>query len=489
MKKSFRPFSALLLGLLLIFASCREEEFELIEGPQEEVLQANSRVATLLQRTSTKDGSNDNIIDNANCVSVQLPITVVVDGLEINVDSEDDFETIEELFDAMDDDDDILEILFPITVILSDYTEIVISSEDELEDLTEDCSGENEPDDDIECADIQYPVTASIFNSNNEVLDIITFTNDRDLYRFIDDLDDDDIVSLDFPITVVLFDGTEVRVNDLDSLEDILDDASDDCDEDDDYDYNDDDCDSCTTEVLSELLTQCPNWRVDDLERNDQDLEEQYEGYFFDFNEDGSLAVSSGTASYEGTWEATGTANDITLVISIPDLEDFNASWNVHEIEREGEEVDIELEFGDDELRFETDCLFDDNPEGTNGDDSSDDTTDDSGTSDLNSVLTNGSWTILTYLDDGIDETAEFSAYSFVFDVNGVVTADNGSNVDGTWSVQDNGNKLLLDFGMDIPLDEFNDDWDVLLVTETRIELQDVSGGDGTTDTLIFTKQ
>ena len=480
MKKSFRPFSFLFLGLLLLFGSCRQEEFELIEGPQDEVLQANSTVATLLQRTSTKDGSDDNIIDNASCISVQLPITVVVDGLEINVDSEDDFDTIEDIFDALDDDEDILEILFPITVILSDYTEFVISNEDELEELTEDCSGENEEDDDIECADIQYPVTASIFNSNNEVLDVITFTNDQDLYRFIDDLEDDDIVNLDFPITVVLFDGSEVRVNDLDTLEDVLDDASDACDEDDDYDYNDDDCDSCTTEALSDLLTECPNWRVDSLERNDQDLDEQYQGYLFDFNTDGTLAVSSGTDTYDGTWEATGTANNITLMISIPELEDFNASWRVHEIEREDDESEIELSFGDDELSFESDCTQDD---------SGDDSDGGSGNPDLSSYLTDGSWNVSTYLDDGIDETTDFSAYSFVFDVNGVVTADNGSSVDGTWSVQDNGNKLILDFGMDALLDEFNDDWDVLLVTETRIELQDVSGGDGTTDTLIFTKQ
>mgnify|MGYP001557430097 FL=1 len=249
MKKSIKPISVLFLGLVLLFVSCREEEFEFIEGPQDEVLQANSRVATLLQRTSTKDGSYDNIIDNASCVSVELPITVVVNGLEIRVDSEDDFDTIEDIFDALDDDDDNLEILFPITVILKDHSEVMISDSEELEDLAEECAGENEPDDDIECADIKYPVTASVFNSNNEVLDVITFTNDRDLYRFIDDLEDDDFVELDFPIMVVLFDGTEVRVNDLDSLEDILDDASDDCDEDDDYDNNDDDCDSCTTEA------------------------------------------------------------------------------------------------------------------------------------------------------------------------------------------------------------------------------------------------
>ncbi len=480
MKKSFRPFSLLLLGLLLVFASCREEEFELIEGPQEEVLQANSRVATLLQRTSTKDGSNDNIIDNANCVSVQLPITVVVNGLEIIVDSEDDFETIEDVFDALDDDEDILEILFPITVILSDYSEIVISSADELEDLTEDCTGENEPDDDIECADIQYPVTASIFNSNNEVLDVITFTNDRDLYRFIDDLDDDDIVNLDFPITVVLFDGSEVRVNDLDTLEEVLDDASDDCDEDDDYDYNDDDCDSCTTEALTEVLAACPNWRVDSLERNDLDLEEQYEGYLFDFNADGTLEVTSGTGTFDGTWEAEGTANDITMTISIPDLEDFNASWRVQEIEREADESEIELILGDDELSFESDCTQDESGDGSG---------DNSGNPDLSSYLTEGSWSVSTYLDAGTDETQDFTAYTFVFQENGVVTADNGNTTNGTWIIQDSGDKLLLDFGTTIPLDEFNEDWEVVSASETRIELRDISGGDGTTDTLIFTKQ
>ena len=488
MKTSFRTFSVLLLGLLLLFASCREEEFEFIEGPQEEVLQANSTVATLLQRTSTKDGSDDNIIDNASCISVQLPITVVVNGLEINVDSEDDFDTIEDIFDALDDDDDILEILFPITVILSDYTEIVISSEDELDDLTEDCSGENERDDDIECADIQYPVTASIFNSNNEVLDVITFTNDRDLYRFIDDLEDDDIVNLDFPITVVLFDGTEVRVNDLDTLEDVLDDASDDCDEDDDYDYNDDDCDSCTTEALTDLLTQCPNWRVDDLERNDQDLDEQYEGYFFDFNTDGTLAASSGTNTYDGTWEATGTANNITLMISIPDLEDFNASWRVQEIEQEDDEGEIELTLGDDELSFESDCTQDGSGDDSD-DDNGDDSDDNSGDPNLSLYLTDGSWNVSTYLDDGTDETADFTAYTFIFQENGVVTADNGSTTNGTWVIEENGDKLLLDFGTTIPLDEVNEDWEVVSASETQIELRDVSGEDGTTDTLIFTKQ
>ena len=84
-----------------------------------------------------------------------------------------------------------MEIIFPITIVLSDFTELVINDLDELEDFADDCEGENEFDDDIECADIKYPVTASVFNSNNEVIDTITFNNDQDLYEFVDDLDED----------------------------------------------------------------------------------------------------------------------------------------------------------------------------------------------------------------------------------------------------------------------------------------------------------
>ena len=49
------------------------------------------------------------------------------------------------------------------------------------------------------------------------------------------------------------------------------------------------------------------------------------------------------------------------------------------------------------------------------------------------------------------------------------------------------GNELTLNF-TGVPFDEFNDDWDIVSVLPTRIELRDVSGGGGGTDILIFEK-
>lgn len=483
MKNTLKQLSLFLLALTITLVSCREEESVFIEGPQDEALAANSNIAGLLQNTATKDGSDDNIIDNASCISIELPVSVIVNDLEIVVDSPEDFETIEDIFDEFDDDEDVLEIIFPITIVLKDFSELVINNLDELEEFADDCKGENEFDDDIECADIKYPVTASVFNSNNEVIDTITFNNDQDLYEFIDDLDEDDVVRVNFPVTVILFDGTEVQTSNLDELEDVLEDAKDDCDEDDDNDFNDDDCDNCTTDQLSEVLVGCTDWSVDKLERNDEDLEDLYTGYRFNFANDGTLTADSSSESFSGTWESNGSGNNIGVVINIPNLSDFNATWNLHEIDQDASESDVDLRMGDDQLRFESNCSG--SGDGNNGGDDNGGTDD----SSLVQVLTSGDWYVTNYFDD-VDETALFDGVVFNFAADGSGTADDGSTItNGTWSTSSGDEtdlELNLNFGASNPFDELEEDWDVLEATDDIIRLKDISGGDGTTDFLTF---
>ena len=43
-----------------------------------------------------------------------------------------------------------------------------------------------------------------------------------------------------------------------------------------------------------------------------------------------------------------------------------------------------------------------------------------------------------------------------------------------------------MDFGEAIPFNEFNDDWELVEYNETRVELKDVSGGDGSINKLVF---
>ncbi len=580
------------LCAIVLLTSCRTEEMESIQPPEDETLAANSIIANLMQRTASNDGSNDNIIDSSNCFDVQLPVTVIANGIEITVDSESDFDIIEAIFDEFDEDEDIIEIIFPITIILVDFTEVVINNISELNSYSITCNGENENDDDIECIDFQYPITASIFNSNSELIDTVTIINDNELYDFIDDIDEADIVNIDFPITVILSDGTQITINSLSNLQSVIQNAENDCDEDDDNDWNDDDCDDCTTSQLESVLTSCSDWRVDKMERNDSSNDEDYYvGYLFNFLSDGTVnAVFNGT-TFSGTWSATGSGNNIIVTINIPSLPDCNNNWLLHEIEvNNSGETKVDLRLGDDRFRYESDCstnsvddtalvqalttddwyityFFDTTDQTTDFNDfvfnfasngtatatyitsttngtwstSSGDETPlqlnlNFGTSnplyeiaedwdvleatndiirlkdvsggdgsvdfltfertqigvgnDLANILADGLWIVASYTEDADNQTADYNGYQLNFDSSGTVVADNGSNTNnGTWMVLNSGNQMSLNFGTDIPFNEFNDDdWDVISVSNIEIIIQDVSGGGGGTDTLTLQK-
>jgi hypothetical protein len=350
--KTCKPILYAVLGLFLIATSCRTEDDLSIDPPEATTLVANSVLATKIKRVAKNDGSTDNIIYNANCFTIQLPVTVTVNGVVLTINQIDNYEDLEDILDEFDDDEDTVVIDFPITIILADFTRIAVNSLDELEDFADDCNDENEEDDDIECIDFVYPVTASVFNSNNEVIATLTFNNDNELYDFIDDIDEDDLVGFDFPISIIISDGSEFVINNFIELEQAIDNYEDDCDEDDDYDYNDDDCDNCTTSDFESIITSCTDWTVDELELNDVNNEDQYRDYLFSFEPNGVITVTSNGSTITGTWSASGTGNNISFVINIPDLTDFNRSWILHEIEQESGEAEFELEAGDDALVF-----------------------------------------------------------------------------------------------------------------------------------------
>jgi hypothetical protein len=105
-------------------------------------------------------------------------------------------------------------------------------------------------------------------------------------------------------------------------------------------------------------------------------------------------------------------------------------------------------------------------------------------------TITNGTWVIYSYIDSGVDETYHFTGYTFNFNDDGSVLAKLNSNgVYGNWfrSSDDSHEELNIVFNQ-APLNEINNDWKVIVISESTIELQDVSGGDGETDYLKFNK-
>ena len=129
---------------------------------------------------------------------------------------------------------------------------------------------------------------------------------------------------------------------------------------------------------------------------------------------------------------------------------------------------------------------------------SSDDNSSSSDPTPVINIASQGTWRITSYIDSGNNQTSDFTGYNFTFGASNALTASNGTNTyTGTWSVvtdtsNDDNPSSDLDFNIAFlsPANfaELTDDWDVVSFTPTTISLIDVSGGNGGTDTLVFTK-
>ena len=348
--------------IALIFSSCRKEFMISETEPNQSGLVANSTLTSLMNMVSLNDGSDDNIIDSASSIKIKLPVTVIINGIKVFVVSEKDFNTIERIFDEYDNDKDELQIIFPITIVLSDFTEITINNQSEFDSIKNKYSGENIVDDDIECIDFVYPVTATVFDVITEQIDFITITNDNEMHIFLNNIDGDDIANINFPVSMVLPDSTRINIASLKELENAINNAKGSCDEDDDNDFDDDgnvdgeDVADSTLAQFTEMLASCSDWIVDKLELNDSDLENNYIGYTFNFRKDSTLLVHENSNNFSGTWSSYKNGENVIVVIKLPALPDFNASWNLDNIEQ-GEVIKgIGLSRGENNLRFVSSC-------------------------------------------------------------------------------------------------------------------------------------
>lgn len=133
-------------------------------------------------------------------------------------------------------------------------------------------------------------------------------------------------------------------------------------------------------------------------------------------------------------------------------------------------------------------------------DDSNDDNNNQQDPTPVINTVSDGTWRITFYEDNGQNETNHYTGYNFTFGSSNVLTATNGTDTyTGAWSVSnsnssdDDNPSNDLDFNImfsspTLFADELTDDWDILTYTSTKIELVDISGGNGGTDYLTFEK-
>lgn len=113
------------------------------------------------------------------------------------------------------------------------------------------------------------------------------------------------------------------------------------------------------------------------------------------------------------------------------------------------------------------------------------------------STVSDGTWKISYFFDTDKEVTSDFSGYRFAFGSNDVLSASNGTNTyTGSWIIMNNNSNddslddvdFLISYATPANFAELSEDWEILSMTDNKIELKHVSGGNGGTDLLTFQK-
>ncbi len=344
--RPFLPLSIILVFLIvfLLFTSCQDEVIEITGPDQQEVIIPNSNLANLISEITTTDAT----IEDIGCYEVVFPIWASPGGL---------FEPIEtqEAFDNIIDDYGIEGALiqYPITILdLNNYSiHVEINNAEELETLTADClNTDNE--DNTNCISFLYPLTLSLYNTNFEIIETVTIENDVMLNDFIDNLDGSILASLNFPVTLILGDGSTVIVNNNEALETAIQEAEEICNE----EVNN--TTGCTEEDVSVFLMDCQQLLT-------------LNGYTpgitnFTFFDNGNVfSLFEGDQFANGTWQVDTNEMGPIVVINFtptpfPFITDITKVWQVIEC---NDEI-LQLQEGDNILIIEKLCNNDCYPEG-----------------------------------------------------------------------------------------------------------------------------
>ncbi|PIQ18546.1 MAG: hypothetical protein COW66_05880 [Flavobacteriaceae bacterium CG18_big_fil_WC_8_21_14_2_50_34_36] len=503
--KKLALLSIYLLLSLFVITSCSTDPV-IIDDTTQEGIATNSQLANLLVRTS-ENSNNPNAI---TCINFQYPITFIL--LDAN-NQQTGTQTVNNdaellLFLTTIDPNGSVSIVFPINVILADGTIVEVNNNQELLDIIAACdsNGGDVPGnftdiltdgvwfvtyyfEDVDETD-NFSGYEFSFATNNTAQATtssttingtwnLTSSSTPDLVLYfgqaspLDNLDEDWQIIEATPLIIRL-----KNVSGGDGTTDFLT-----------YERTPNTGGGSgggSSELVNTLTTN--SWYVNLLEEDGNNETCDYVAYQFTFNTNQTVVAVSTSNTVNGTWAVTTSSSGLDLEINFETVgendpfEDLNDDWDVTAFSMENINlVDISGgNGGTDYLIFGRNPYTNCSGGGTGN------------AQELIDIIISGPWFVQSYVDSGNNETNNYTNYVLTFDANGSVVATNSTNtINGTWIVTTSSNDglhLELYFGESSPFEDFNDDWNVSNYTTTLIELFDVSGGDGTTDTLTFQK-
>ncbi|VXB53977.1 conserved hypothetical protein [Flavobacterium sp. 9AF] len=309
------------IGVLfvLIFA-CQKEENEIVQD--ETSLSAKAPLFRLMSRVAQNPTSHDNVLDNSNCFTVQLPVEVIVNGQQITVLNAAGYQLVDDAINANSNDDDIVNFVFPITIQFQNFESLIISNENDLHDVLEDCEEEEDHDShEIDCVSFAYPIIFTTYDSINQITGNITIHSNQQMYNFLHDVDEQLLLSIVYPVSIVNNANQNTVVNSNEELESFLEDALEDCGS------------NQNSGITLESVITDGSWKVAYFFKNNQNQTSDFNGYniVFLYNED--IEVTGNNSTINGEWKINSNSSERKLEIDLDgnELERLEEKWKVVE--------------------------------------------------------------------------------------------------------------------------------------------------------------
>lgn len=213
--------------LLLVSILGCIEEIDLTEGENPDTNNRNSETTSQYKRIGFYDGSLDDLIDNNPCSSVKFPVTLLANNIPLTITNTADYQLVMNIFNQSPFDVDTVVFNFPITILNQDYSQTLITSQAQFDNLSDACDlAINNNLSAITCVDIVYPIKISLFNTTTEQTTIISVDKDQDLFNFMTNLSVNELYSIQYPINAEITGNVNITVSDDNQLKLIINDCA-----------------------------------------------------------------------------------------------------------------------------------------------------------------------------------------------------------------------------------------------------------------------
>ncbi|MFL9831428.1 hypothetical protein ABS764_11265 [Flavobacterium sp. ST-87] len=211
--KTLKLITGIALMSIFSLTSCQNEVDE-VQGDNPNTNTANSTTATNLKRVAMFDGSSDDFIDGSSCSAIKFPFIAKINGVSLTFLSQLSFEQAISILGELNNNEDTVEIKFPVTLKMSDYTEVTVNSQAEYNAIVNNCEeAENDGEAAISSLNIKYPITLLTYDSSLEQTGSVVITSQEQMYNYMINISSTEYFSVKYPISVTLADGSTEELN------------------------------------------------------------------------------------------------------------------------------------------------------------------------------------------------------------------------------------------------------------------------------------